>query len=120
MDVWDSAVRMASALGVVLAVILGLLALLRSRVGRRFLVQERSSLVRVVGSGAIAPRKQVVLVAVGGEVLIVGTTPTDMVSLGRITDPAQVSALLEKAAERPVALGLFGAASAGHEDKHVN
>ncbi|MFO0772990.1 MAG: flagellar biosynthetic protein FliO [Nitrospiraceae bacterium] len=110
---------MASALGVVLALVLGLLALLRSRFGRRFLIQDGSSLIRVVGSGAIAPRKHVVLVAVGGEVLIVGTTPTEMVSLGRITDPAQVSTLLEKAAERPVPLGLFGMAVAGHEDKHV-
>jgi flagellar biogenesis protein FliO len=96
MDLWESVVRMASALGVVLALILALLAVLRSRLGQRFLSAEGSQLITVIGSGTIGPRKQIVLVAVAGEVLIIGTTATDMVSLGKIADPAQAAALLRR------------------------
>lgn len=37
------------------------------------------------------------VVAVAGEVLILGTTATDMVPLGKITDPAVVTRLLADA-----------------------
>ena len=94
MDVWESVVRMASALGVVLALITGLLAVLRTKFGRRFLAVDANKVVRVLGIGQLGARKQIVVVAVAGEVLIVGTTATEMVPLGKVTDPAQVSALL--------------------------
>ncbi|WHZ21670.1 MAG: hypothetical protein OJF47_000782 [Nitrospira sp.] len=94
MDFWESMVRMASALGIVLALILALLAVARSAVGRRFLPVGGTSLVTVLGSGHLGSRKQIMLVAVAGEVLIIGTTATDLVPLGKITDPERLKTLL--------------------------
>ena len=100
MEIWESVVRMVSALGVVLALILGLLAVARSAVGRRFLPVNGAPLVKILGSGPLGSRKHVMVVAVAGEVLIRGTTATDLVPLGKIADPevakrliAEVSAL---------------------------
>jgi len=102
MEIWESVVRMVSALGVVLALILGLLAVARSAVGRRFLPVQGAPLVRILGSGPLGSRKQVMVVAVAGEVLILGTTATDMVPLGKITDPVVVTRLLADAAPSAV------------------
>ena len=94
MEMWESVVRMVSALGVVLALILGLLAIARSAIGRRFLPISGTPLVRILADHPIGSRKHVMLVAVGGEVLILGTTATDLVPLGTITDPEQRKHLL--------------------------
>ena len=94
MEIWESVVRMVSALGVVLALILGLLAIVRSRVGQRFLPIGGAPLVKVLGSGSLGSRKHVMLVAVAGEVLILGTTASDLITLGKVTDPEQVKRLL--------------------------
>ena len=94
MEIWESVVRMVSALGVVLALILGLLALVKSRVGQRFLPIGGVPLVKVLGSGSLGSRKHVMLVAVAGEVLILGTTASDLIALGKVTDPEQVKRLL--------------------------
>ncbi len=106
MDVWESVVRMVSALGVVLALMFGLLALVRSSVGRRFLPVAGDPVVNILGSGSLGSRKHVLVVAVAGEVLILGTTATDLVPLGKVTDPEQVKRLLleasSKSAIRPV------------------
>jgi len=114
MDIWESVVRMVSALGVVLALMLGLLALVKSNLGRRFLPVAGDPLVHILGSGSLGSRKHVLVVAVAGEVLILGTTASDLVPLGKVTDPEQVKRLLledqSKNAVRPVE-------SAGHEPR---
>ncbi|MCW5799742.1 MAG: FliO/MopB family protein [Nitrospira sp.] len=102
MEMWESVVRMVSALGVVLALILGLLAVVKSRVGQRFLPVGGAPLIKVLGSGSVGSRKQVMLVAVAGEVLILGTTATDLIALGKVTDPEQVKRLLLDASSSPV------------------
>ena len=94
MEIWESVVRMVSALGIVLALILGLLAIARSAIGRRFLPITGTPLVRILADNPIGSRKHVLLIAVAGEVLILGTTPTDLVPLGKITDPERVKQLL--------------------------
>ena len=94
MEIWESVVRMVSALGIVLALILGLLAVVKSRVGQRFLPVGAAPLVKVLGSSSLGSRKQVMLVAVAGEILILGTTATELVALGKVTDPEQVKRLL--------------------------
>lgn len=94
MEIWESVVRMVSALGVVLALILALLAIVKSRVGQRFLPIGGAPLVKVLGSGSLGSRKHVMLVAVAGEVLILGTTASDLIVLGKVTDPEQVKRLL--------------------------
>ena len=97
MDIFESVVRMVSALGVVLALILGLLALTRSRIGQRLLPVGGAPLVKILGSGPLGSRKHVMVVAVAGEVLILGPTATDLVPLGKVTDPEQLKRLLSDA-----------------------
>ncbi|HAP39549.1 MAG: flagellar biosynthetic protein FliO [Nitrospira sp.] len=98
MEMWESVVRMVSALGIVLALIVGLLAVARSAVGRRLLPVGGAPVVQVLGSGPLGSRKHVAVVAVAGEVFILGTTPTDLVPLGKVTDPEQVKRLMANAA----------------------
>ncbi len=102
MELWESVVRMVSALGVVLALILGLLAVARSAIGRRFLPVSGAPVVKVLASSPLGSRKHVMLVAVAGDVLILGTTATDLVPLGKITDPEHLRLLLaETSSARP-------------------
>ncbi len=101
-DFWDSFLRMASALAVVLAMMAGLVALVRRFSGARFFTPVSAPIVQVLGSGYLGPRKTISLVSVAGEFLIVGVTPTDLVSFGRITDQEQVRQLLSNAASAPV------------------
>jgi flagellar protein FliO/FliZ len=117
MEFWDSAVRMVASLALVLALILSLLALAKTMVGRRWFTSSGTPLIRVVGSSSVGPRKQVLLVAVAGEVLILGTTATDMVPLGRITDPDQIKQILSQGEPGGT---LLGPASAfmGHLGEH--
>ena len=97
-DFWDSFLRMASALALVLALIAGLVALVRRCAGTRLFAPVTAPIVQVLGSGYLGPRKTISLVSVAGEFLIVGVTPTDLVSFGRITDPEQVLELRSKVA----------------------
>jgi flagellar protein FliO/FliZ len=100
-DFWDSFLRMAAALALVLALIAGLVALVRRFGGARLFTPVTAPIVQVLGSGYLGPRKTISLVSVAGEFLIVGVTPTDLVSFGRITDQEQVRQLLAKAAAAP-------------------
>ena len=100
-DFWDSFLRMAAALALVLALIAGLVALVRRFGGTRLFTPVTAPIVQVLGTGYLGPRKTISLVSVAGEFLIVGVTPTDLVSFGRITDQEQVRQLLAKAAFVP-------------------
>ena len=97
-DFWDSFLRMAAALALVLALIAGLVALVRRFGGTRLFTPVTAPIVQVLGSGYLGPRKTISLVSVAGEFLIVGVTPTDLVSFGRITDQEQVRQFLAKSA----------------------
>jgi flagellar protein FliO/FliZ len=96
-DFWDSFIRMASALALVLALIGGLVVLVRRFAGTRLCAPVSAPIVQVLGSGYIGPRKTISLVSVAGEFLIVGMTPTDMVSLGHITDRERVQQFMSAA-----------------------
>lgn len=91
------AVRMASSLALVLAVMLVLAVLAKRWFGTRLSLQPGSALVQVVASGYVGPRKAVSLVSVGGELLILGTTQTDIVPLGRLSDAEQIKRVLAQA-----------------------
>jgi flagellar protein FliO/FliZ len=96
-DFWDSIIRTASALALVLALIGGLVVLVRRFAGTRFCGPVSTQIVHVLGSGYIGPRKSISLVSVAGEFLIVGMTPTDLVPLGHITDRERVQQFLSAA-----------------------
>ena len=96
-DFWDSFLRMVSALALVLALMGGLVVLVRRFSGTRFCAPVSAQIVQVLGSGYVGPRKTISLVSVAGEFLIVGMTPTDLVSLGHITDRERVQEFLSAA-----------------------
>jgi flagellar protein FliO/FliZ len=89
---------MASALALVLALIGGLLVLVRRFAGTRFCGPVSTQIVQVLGSGYIGPRKTISLVSVAGEFVIVGMTPTDLVPLGHITDRERIQEFLSSTA----------------------
>ena len=97
-DFWDSFIRMASALALVLALMGGLVVLVRRFGGTRLCAPASTQMVQVLGSGYIGPRKTISLVSVAGEFFIVGMTPTDLVPLGHITDRERVQQFLSGAA----------------------
>ena len=100
-DLWESLFRTVFALAIVL-VLMGIVAVVfRRLMGHRLGAVGGRPLVQVLATGYIAPRKTVTLVAVAGEYLIVGTTATDLVPLGRIKDSTQVAELLARATEAP-------------------
>ncbi len=102
-DLWESLFRTVSALAIVL-VLMGIVAVTVRRVmGQRLGIAGGRPLVRVLASSYIAPRKTIALVSVAGEYLIVGTTATDLVSLGRISDSTELRELLALADEKPSA-----------------
>jgi flagellar protein FliO/FliZ len=108
MELWESVVRMGSALAVVLGLML-LLVVIARRLNLKGVLEPAQATVRVLGSGAVGPRKSILLVSVAGECLIVGSTANDLVPLGRIEDRAQVERLLghltAESAAPPVAPG---------------
>lgn len=100
-DLWESLFRTVSALAIVL-VLMGIVAMaVRRLMGQRLGITGGRPLVRVLASGYIAPRKTIALVSVAGEYLIVGTTATDLVPLGRISDSAELRELLALTSEKP-------------------
>jgi flagellar protein FliO/FliZ len=95
-DLWESLFRTISALAIVL-VLIGIVTVIFRRVmGHRLGVDGGRPLVQVLATGYIAPRKTVSLVSVAGEYLIVGTTATDLVPLGRLNDSTQVQEMLTR------------------------
>ncbi|WP_447972082.1 flagellar type III secretion system pore protein FliP [Nitrospira sp. Kam-Ns4a] len=104
MDLWDSLIRMVAALAVVLGVLLLGWGVARRVLGRIGAADPEGPLVQVLGTGSLGPRREVFVVAVAGEVLVLGATATSLVPLGRIRDPERVARLLaQRARPRPAA-----------------
>ena len=120
MELWDSAVRMVASLALVLGLIVGLLALARTMLGRRLLGSPGTPLIRVLGSGYVGPRKHVLVVAVAGEVLILGTTATDLVPLGKLTDPEQIKLALSHSGTGGMPADRMTTALTGTMGEHVS
>lgn len=100
-DLWESLFRTVSALAIVL-VLMGIVAVtVRRLMGQRLGIAGGRPLVRVLASSYIAPRKTIALVSVAGEYLIVGTTATDLVPLGRINDSTELRELLATCEKPP-------------------
>ena len=94
MDFYDSFIRMVSALAVVLGLIGGLVLLSRRCWGARMPARGGEPLVRVLGTGYLGARKSVAVVAMCGELHLLGVTADDLVPIGKVTDPEQIRRLL--------------------------
>ena len=119
MELWDSAVRMLASLALVLALILGLLALVKMMAGRRWFEPPGTQLIRVLGSSYVGPRKQVLVVAVAGEVLILGATATELVPLGRLSDPEHIKQAMSHTGSGSTPILPAATAFTGHMDEHA-
>jgi flagellar protein FliO/FliZ len=98
-DFWESLFRTLFALAIVLG-LMGVMALAARRfLGSRIGTPARHELVHIVASGYVAPRKMISLVSVAGDYLIVGTTATDLVPLGRVSDSGKIQELLASGAQ---------------------
>jgi flagellar protein FliO/FliZ len=98
MELWDSLLRTLSALAIVLVLMAVVAMAARRLLGQQPGQAGRHTLVRVVASGYVAPRKTISVVSVAGDYLIVGTTPTDLIPLGRVSDSEKVQELLAASA----------------------
>ena len=87
MELYDSVLRTIAAL----AAVLGLMALLAwgiRRFGFKPLFGGGSGpLIQVLATASLGPRKSISLVSIAGEVLIIGSSSTELVRLGRVRDP---------------------------------
>ena len=94
MELWDSLIRMVSSLAVVLGLLLLATYGLRRWFPGQVLVGGMSPLVRILGSGYLGPKKQILVVAVAGEVLILGAAGNELIPLGRVKNQEQLRRLL--------------------------
>ncbi len=85
MDFTHEALKMAGALVVVIIILLGGLAWVR-RIFGELPGNGGEPLMRVLGGLRVGTGKQIMLVDVAGEVLVLGTTAKDMTLLTTITD----------------------------------
>ena len=92
MDFLQEALKMAGALALVILLLLAGLTWVRRTFGRLG-DQEGNSVLRVLGGLRVGTGKQIMLVEVGDEVLVLGTTARDMTLLTRIVDKTQVARL---------------------------
>lgn len=89
MDLTHEALKMAGALALVVLVLLAGLAWVRRTFGES-LGKGGEPVLRVLGGLRVGTGKQIMLVDVAGEVLVLGTTAKEMVLLTKITDEKRV------------------------------
>ncbi len=85
MDLTHEALKMAGALALVIIILLAGLSWVRRTFGETPGIGGEP-LMRVLGGLRVGTGKQVMLVDVGGEVLVLGTTAREMTLLTKITD----------------------------------
>lgn len=84
MDIWDSTVRMVSALAVVLGVMVVVLYFAKGILRKRGGWLGGEPMIQVLGNLYLGGRKSITVVEVAGEVLVVGATPGEMVLLSKM------------------------------------
>ncbi len=94
-----AAMKMIMGLGAVLGV-LYLLVRLARRSGMGLRDPQADSWIRLIATQPIAPRKSISLIAVGGEVLVVGITESQITLLDKVTDPERARRILQMAPGR--------------------
>ncbi|HET7057686.1 MAG TPA: flagellar biosynthetic protein FliO [Nitrospiraceae bacterium] len=111
MDFGDSVLRMLSALAVVLALMMVVVAIARRVMGARSGAHADAPLVRVLSTGYLGPKKSISVVSVAGELLIIGATATDLIPLGRVRHAERVDQLVphgaSSALNRTVEAGIW-------------
>lgn len=103
MDLTHEALKMAGALALVVVVLLGGLAWVRRTFGE---LPGKSGVpvMRVLGGLRVGTGKQIILVEIAGEVLVLGTTAREMTLLATIADADRIERL--RSIAHPIAGGL--------------
>ena len=91
-----SSLRMISMLAVVLGIMFLLFFGFKKYVLKNTLFGGGEKLVTVLGSGFLAPKKNIVLVEVAGEVLVLGMSQDNITLLTNITDPERIEEIKSK------------------------
>jgi flagellar biogenesis protein FliO len=91
-----SSLRMISMLAVVLGIMFLLFFGFKKYVLKNTLFGGGEKLVTVLGSGFLAPKKNIVLVEVAGEVLVLGMSQDNITLLTNITDPERIEEIKAK------------------------
>lgn len=87
MEFWESLMRTAAALAVVLGLMLVALKAFRRLRGTIGPHPGGAPVIRLLGSSSLDPRKHIAVVAVAEQWLVVGVTPDAIVPLGRVRQP---------------------------------
>jgi flagellar biosynthetic protein FliO len=83
-DFLMSSMKMAGALALVLALMLGCFYLFKKTLGKKMGVSGKNRLIQVISSAYLGPKKSIVLVEVSGERLVIGVSGDQLVMLTRI------------------------------------
>lgn len=92
MDLTHEALKMAGALALVVVVLLGGLAWVRRTFGE-LPGKGGEAVMRILGGLRVGTGKQIMLVEIAGEILVVGTTAREMILLTTIADPDRIHRL---------------------------
>ena len=88
-DLWGTLLRSAAMLSMVLAVLLGVLCLMRRLFYGRKGSLDRGA-IRMLGSCFVAPKERILLIEVLGEKILVGVTPHTITRLAKIESDQQI------------------------------
>jgi flagellar protein FliO/FliZ len=91
-----SSLKMFSMLAVVLGIMFLLFFGFKKYVLKNTMFGGGEKLVNVLGSGFLAPKKNIVLVEVAGEVLVLGMSQDNITLLTNITDPEKIEEIKSK------------------------
>jgi flagellar biogenesis protein FliO len=105
MDLTHEALKMAGALVLVVVVLLGGLAWVRRAFGE-LPGKSGDPVMRILGGLQVGTGKQIMLVEIAGEILVLGTTAREMMLLTTIVDPDRIHRL--RSVANPV-VGRLGA-----------
>jgi len=97
---WWPWVQSLLALALVVALIFALRYVLR-RLGGGGGLAGRTKVIDVVARTNLAPKYQLFLIRLGQRLILVGAGPEGLASLAEVTDPQEVSSLVEAAAPSP-------------------
>lgn len=92
MDLTHEALKMAGALALVVLVLLGGLAWVR-RIFGDLPGKSEDHAMRILGGLRVGTGKQIMLVEIAGEILVLGTTAREMTLLTTIADPERIQRL---------------------------
>ncbi len=95
-ELLPSSLKMISMLAVVLGIMFLLFFGFKKYVLKNTMFGGGEKLVNVLGSGFLAPKKNIVLVEVAGEVLVLGMSQDNISLLTNITDPEKIEEIKSK------------------------